>query len=205
MPNLKNAKEMESKLEKLLKTACKPEDLAGYIVIPASLSALIYTGKGKDNIKLIGIDEKLINEVEYLIKRDKSYISALKMTIYHEIGHDLIKIDKEHENLREAAAEIYALGKGSMEEYIKELAVIANIRKEEMNWMYAGKASIEDSVDYMLGHDSADKWKSEEFLSELLPFYRDAKRNADKITLSYEKFVKRTVEEAYAVERLKNG
>ncbi|MGC8533253.1 MAG: hypothetical protein ACP5MV_01315 [Candidatus Parvarchaeum sp.] len=192
----KKALEDIHKLENIIGTCC--EDAKDYKFVPLSLSCNL----NSYDEKLIGIDQKLLSEVEKLSKYDKKYLSALKMTVYHEIGHTkTYKKDQEY-SFNEAIAELYALSKGSIDDYIIEIAVMSNIMGNELSEFNQTLREPKDVVDYLLKHDSADRWEDKEFASKFHE-YEFAKNALDKIKLTYEEIVDRVLKERENIDSLK--
>ncbi len=184
------------KLENIIGMCC--EDAKGYKFVPGSFSYNMHIG----NENVIGIDEKLLSEVETLSKYNKKYLSALKMTVYHEIGHSKsYKKDREH-TLNEAIAELYAISKGSIDDYIIEIAVLSNIVGDEISEFNQTLKEPREVVDYLLKHDSADKWKDPEFASKFYG-YEFVKNAIDKITLTYNEIFDRIIKERESIDSLK--
>ncbi|MCW1294401.1 MAG: hypothetical protein QXP07_00980, partial [Candidatus Parvarchaeum sp.] len=137
-----------------------------------------------------------------LSKYDKKYLSALKMTVYHEIGHSKSYKKGREPALSEAIAELYAISKGSLDDYIIEVAVISNIIGDELSEFNQTIKEPKDVVDYLLKHDSADKWKDKEFASKFYE-YDFAKNALDKVNLPYNEIFDRVIKERESIDSLK--
>lgn len=184
------------KLENIIGTCC--EDVKDYKFVPLSLSCNL----NSYDEKLIGIDQKLLLEVEKLSTYDKKYLSALKMTVYHEIGHTKTYKKEQGYSFKEAIAELYAISKGSIDDYIIEIAVLSNIVGDQLSEFNQTVKEPKYVVDYLLKHDSADKWSDKEFASKFYE-YEFAKNALDKIKLTYEEIVNRVLKERENIDSLK--
>lgn len=175
-------------LEEILRNCC--DDINGYEFIPEAFSYNTnISGK-----KIIGIDKNLLSEVENLSKYDKKYLSALKMTVYHEIGHTKTYEKGQGYAFNEAIAELYAISKGSIEDYIIEISVISNIAENELSEFNQNREDPKDVIEYLLKHDSADKWSDREFASKFYK-YKFARDALNKIKLSYREIFDRILKE----------
>lgn len=185
-----------SKLESLIKKSCD-DDLSEYEFIPSTDSSSQYFGGNK----LINIDEKIISDVEFLSKYDRKYLSALKMTIYHEVGHFKNPLPEQPSNIKEVAAELYAIDKCDLEEYITELAVISDNKKGEVSGYKLNPVSA--TVEYLLRHDSVEKWKDKEFLS-LLSQYNLPIAALEKYNIQYNELKTRIINESKKIADIKS-
>ena len=185
-----------SRLENLIETCC--DDVKEYKFTPASFS---YSSHIADE-KLIGIDETLLAEVENLIKYDKKYLSALKMTVYHEIGHDKIYGKSKDHDFNEAVAELYAINKGTLEDYIIEIATISELEKDKLSSFNQTLGESRNAIDYLLKHDGADKWTDPEFISKA-SIYGFTKNALNKVDLPYTELVYRVLQERENIDSLK--
>lgn len=185
-----------SKLEKIIGECCK--DVNEYKFIRASFSYY----KNVDEEHLIGIDEKLLSEVENLSKYDKRYLSTLEMTVYHEIGHAKTYGKNQEYAFDEAIAELYAIDKGSIEDYIIEVAAISDIVGDALSKFNQTLKEPKEIVDCLLKHDGADKWKDKEFASKCYG-YEFAKNALDTIQLTYEEIFDRVLKEREDIDKLK--
>ncbi|MCL4397046.1 M2 family metallopeptidase [Candidatus Parvarchaeota archaeon] len=184
------------RLENIIGTCC--DDVKEYKFVPLSFSCNLQIY----DEKMIGIDQKLFSEVEKLSEYDKKYLSALKMTVYHEIGHTKTYEKDQEYAFNEAAAELYAISKGSIDDYIIEIAVISDIEEKELSEFNQTMKEPKNVVDYLLKHDSVDKWTDREFTSK---FYRYgfAKNALDKVNLSYQEIFDRVLKERENIDSLK--
>ena len=124
---IENMKDGFSRLDSLVQSCC--DDVGEYMFVPTSYSSSLYFG----DKKVITIDERVISNVELLSKYDRKYLSALKMTVYHEVGHFKNPLEGQPRDVKEIAAELYAMDKCSLEDYITELAVISDTVKSLQN------------------------------------------------------------------------
>ena len=174
-----------SELEEMLKEC--GIDIEEYSFVPLSFS---FAPDNKTN--LIGIDKNLVETVKTLIKHDKKYLSALKMTAYHEIGHK--KLGKD-----ESLAEIYAINNNTLQDYIIEIAVISKIEYVNMSALN-NTINIEDTIDYLLKHDRVDEWKNPSFIRKLNKFGFD-ENTVKKIKVGYYEIYSGILKETYTINR----
>ena len=151
--------------------------------------------------KLIAIDERIISSVEFLSKYDRKYLSALKMIVYHEVGHFKNPMPGQPYNIKEIAAELYAIDKCNFEEYITELAVISDNEKDEVSGYKLNPVSA--SVEYLLRHDSVDKWKDKDFIS-MLSRYNLPVTALEKYCIQYSELKNRIIEESRKIADIKS-
>ncbi|MEM0143226.1 MAG: hypothetical protein QXL94_04665 [Candidatus Parvarchaeum sp.] len=186
-----------SGLEKLIDTCC--DGTEKYKFVAASSSCIInITGE-----KLIYVDEDLLKEVKSLVKYDKKYMSALKMTVYHEIGHDKIYGKEKNKDFEEALAELYAINEGDIEDYIIEIAVISRIEGDKLSSFNGYFNENKNVIDYLLKHDYADKWMDPGFISKV-GVYGFAKNALKNVNLSYNELADKVLEERNKIDRLKS-
>lgn len=156
-------KETESthRLEEIIESFCGKTE--GYKFVLDS-STPYY--RKEDDENLIGIDKNFFSEVENLIKYDKKYLSALKMTVHHEIGHSRFDgfYDRHAREAKEAVASLYEINGGSIEDYIIEIAVLSNTLSDEIYRVKQTLKEPKDEVEYLLKRDYADKWERKLFL-----------------------------------------
>ncbi len=189
------------RLEDIIEKCCK--DTKGYEFVPDSYS--YYRNINGKNV--IGIDKSLLSETEDLIKYDKKYLSAIKMTVYHEIGHSLFDgfYNKDDYKIKEEIAELYAINKGSIDDYIIEVAVISNLTKDKLNSEFNQTLKEPRSqVEYLLKHDGADKWENRRlsfYIPE--PLEEMVKDAFNKIKLPYKEIFERILIEKENVDSLK--
>ena len=189
------------RLEGIIEKCCK--DTKGYEFVPDSYS--YYRNINGKNV--IGIDKSLLSETEELIKYDKKYLSAIKMTVYHEIGHSLFDgfYNKDDYKIREEIAELYAINKGSIDDYIIEVAVISDLTKDKLNSEFNQTLKEPRSqVDYLLKHDGADKWENRRlsfYIPE--PLEEMVKDAFNKIKLPYKEIFERILIEKENIDSLK--
>ena len=199
--NEKKDTESTHRLEEIIESFCGK--MEGYKFVLDS-STPYY--RKEDDENLIGIDKNFFSEVENLIKYDKKYLSALKMTVYHEIGHSLFDgfYDRHAREAKEAVASLYEINRGSIEDYIIEIAVLSNTLSDEIYRVKQTLKEPKDEVEYLLKRDYADKWERKLFLFYTYgPTEKMIKDAFDKINLSYKEMFERALMEREGIDSLK--
>lgn len=193
------AAENTNKLENIIESF--GENIEGYKFVLDSYSYYMNI----DDEKVIGIDENMLSEVKNLIKYDKKYLSAIKMTVYHEIGHSLFDRFSHEHAAKEAIAELYAINRGSIDDYIIEIAVISNLTKDKLNSGFNQTLKEpKDIVEYLLKHDNADKWENRRFAFYVYESTEKVIKDAlDKIKLPYTEIFERVLMERENINSLK--
>jgi hypothetical protein len=186
-----------SELEKLIRSCC--DGVEEYKFVPLSFSSLLSVS----DEKIISIEKELISDVKELSRYDKNYMSALKMTVYHEIGHDKNRIKEKHYHLKEAVAELYAIDKGSIADYVIEIAVETGIIGNKLAGLNSKTYEKINIIEDVLKHDGADRWLDPGFISEVSE-YKCAKNALKKINLPYANLVNEISMETEKIETLKN-
>jgi len=197
---MRNEIESTHKLEDIIESFCGKLD--GYKFVVDSFS--YYRKDGDEHI--IGIDKNFFSEVENLTKYDKKYFSALRMTIYHELGHSLFNrfYRRDQIEAKEAIASLYAIKRGSIEDYIIEVAVLSNVLPDEIYRYNKSLKEPKEVIEYLLKRDYADSWENKRFIFYIEgPIEKVVKDAFDKIKLPYKELFERILLERENIDNLK--
>ena len=197
---MRNDIENTHKLEDIIESFCGKLD--GYKFVFDSFS--YYRKDGDEHI--IGIDKNFFSEVENLTKYDKKYLSALRMTIYHELGHSLFNrfYRRDQIEAKEAIASLYAIKRGSIENYIIEVAVLSNVLPDEIYRYNKSLKEPKEAIEYLLKRDYADSWENKRFIFYIEgPIEKVVKDAFDKIKLPYKELFERILLERENIDNLK--